>query len=155
MGSPKVMNSLTIDSRICEVRSFTLYSLQKSALAGQECQRRMIMDIVLKLRELRRLKGLSQKKVEKLSGVSEKTLSSFESGARIHTLKLVQLQKLLRVYGITEEEFFSKTFEKSLEEPPVSHSVSHDSSRESTKLSEADREKARRRYDLDIAISEI
>jgi len=73
------------------------------------------MDIVLKLREVRRLCGLSQKKVAKLSGVHEKTISSFETGERIHTLKLAQLQKLLGVYGITEEEFFSSEFEKGLE----------------------------------------
>jgi len=65
------------------------------------------MDIVLKLRELRRLRGLSQKDVGRLSGVGEKTLSSFESGARIDSLKLSQLRRVLRVYGITEDEFFS------------------------------------------------
>jgi transcriptional regulator with XRE-family HTH domain len=65
------------------------------------------MDIVLKLRELRRLRGLSQKDVGRLSGVGEKTLSSFETGDRIDAMKLSQLRKLLRVYNITEDEFFS------------------------------------------------
>jgi transcriptional regulator with XRE-family HTH domain len=65
------------------------------------------MDIVLKLRELRRLRGLSQKDVGRLSGVGEKTLSSFESGARIDSLKISQLRRVLRVYSITEDEFFS------------------------------------------------
>lgn len=65
------------------------------------------MDIVLKLRELRRLRGLSQKEVGRLSGIGEKTLSSFESGARIDSLKLSQLRRVLRVYSITEDEFFS------------------------------------------------
>ena len=37
------------------------------------------MDLVLKLREIRRLRGLSQKDVAKLSGVGEKTISSFET----------------------------------------------------------------------------
>ncbi len=36
------------------------------------------MDIVLKLRELRRLRGYSQKVVARLTGVGEKTISSFE-----------------------------------------------------------------------------
>ena len=59
------------------------------------------MDIVLKLRELRRLRGLSQKDVARLTGVGEKTISSFETSARIGSMKLSQLAKLLRVYGFT------------------------------------------------------
>lgn len=73
------------------------------------------MDLVLKLRELRRLCGFSQKEVAKRSGVNEKTISSFETGTRIESLKLIQLQKLLRVYGVTEEEFWSSKFELDLE----------------------------------------
>ena len=46
------------------------------------------MDIVLKLRELRRYRGLSQKDVARRSGVGEKTLSSFETGERIDTMKI-------------------------------------------------------------------
>jgi transcriptional regulator with XRE-family HTH domain len=66
------------------------------------------MDIVLKLREIRRLRGLSQKDVARLSGVGEKTVSSFETGDRIDSMKLSQLRKLLRVYSITEDDFFSR-----------------------------------------------
>jgi transcriptional regulator with XRE-family HTH domain len=66
------------------------------------------MDIVLKLRELRRLRGLSQKDVGRLSGVGEKTVSSFETGDRIDSMKLSQLRKLLRLYDITEDDFFSR-----------------------------------------------
>jgi len=65
------------------------------------------MDIVLKLRELRHHRGLSQKDVERLTGVGEKTLSSFETGERIDTMKIVQLRALLTLYGVTEEDFFS------------------------------------------------
>jgi transcriptional regulator with XRE-family HTH domain len=65
------------------------------------------MDIVLKLRELRRYRGLSQKDVERLSGVGEKTLSSFETGERIDMMKIGQLRALLALYGVTEEDFFS------------------------------------------------
>jgi transcriptional regulator with XRE-family HTH domain len=65
------------------------------------------MDIVLKLRELRRLRGLSQRDVGRLSGVGEKTVSSFETGDRIDSMKLSQLRKLLRIYNITEDDFFS------------------------------------------------
>ena len=72
------------------------------------------MDLVLKLREIRRLRGLSQKDVSKLSGVGEKTISSFETGQRIGSLKLSQLKRLLGVYGLTEREFFGATVEKQI-----------------------------------------
>jgi transcriptional regulator with XRE-family HTH domain len=65
------------------------------------------MDIVLKLRELRHHRRLSQKDVGRLTGVGEKTLSSFETGERIDTMKFAQLRALLTLYGVTEEEFFS------------------------------------------------
>lgn len=70
------------------------------------------MDIVLKLRELRHHRGLSQKDVERLSGIGEKTLSSFETGERIDTMKIAQLRALLALYGVTEEEFFSDKLDK-------------------------------------------
>ena len=72
------------------------------------------MDLVLKLREIRRLRGLSQKDVARLSGVGEKTISSFETGQRIGSLKLDQLRKLLSVYGMTEAEFFGHTVERQI-----------------------------------------
>src|ERR1051326_1624572 len=64
------------------------------------------MDLVLKLREIRRMRGLSQKDVARLSGVGEKTISSFETGERIGSLKLAQLARLLAAYGLTEAEVF-------------------------------------------------
>lgn len=72
------------------------------------------MDLVLKLREIRRLRGLSQKDVAQLSGVGEKTISSFETGNRIGSLKLAQLKRLLGVYGLTEAEFFGCTVERQI-----------------------------------------
>lgn len=72
------------------------------------------MDLVLKLREIRRLRGLSQKDVARLSGVGEKTISSFETGQRIGSLKLAQLKRLLGVYGLTEREFFGGTVEREI-----------------------------------------
>jgi transcriptional regulator with XRE-family HTH domain len=77
------------------------------------------MDLVLKLRELRRLRGFTQKDVGTRTGVGEKTLSSFETGERIGSLKLSQLRKLLALYGITEEEFFSPKFEELFEPDAV------------------------------------
>lgn len=72
------------------------------------------MDLVLKLREIRRLRGLSQKDVARLSGVGEKTISSFETGQRIGSLKLSQLKRLLAVYGLTEADFFSGAVERKI-----------------------------------------
>ena len=72
------------------------------------------MDLVLKLREIRRLRGLSQKDVARLSGVGEKTISSFETGQRIGSLKLAQLKRLLAVYGLSETEFFNGSVEKQI-----------------------------------------
>ena len=72
------------------------------------------MDIVLKLRELRRLQGLSQKDVALRCGVGEKTISSFETGERIGSFKISQLRKLLAVYGISEADFFSRKIERQI-----------------------------------------
>ena len=72
------------------------------------------MDLVLKLREIRRMRGYSQKDVARLSGVGEKTISSFETGQRIGSLKLAQLKRLLAVYGLTEAQFFGGTVEKQI-----------------------------------------
>ena len=72
------------------------------------------MDLVLKLREIRRLRGLSQKDVARLSGVGEKTISSFETGQRIGSLKLAQLKQMLSVYGLTEAEFFGGSVERQI-----------------------------------------
>lgn len=72
------------------------------------------MDLVLKLREIRRLRGLSQKDVARLSGVGEKTISSFETGQRIGSLKISQLKNLLSVYGLTEADFFGSSVEKEI-----------------------------------------
>ncbi|HEV7239337.1 MAG TPA: helix-turn-helix transcriptional regulator [Thermoanaerobaculia bacterium] len=72
------------------------------------------MDLVLKLRELRRLRGLSQKDVARLSGIGPKTISSFETGERIASLKLEQLERLLAVYGLTKADFFGGRIEKEI-----------------------------------------
>jgi transcriptional regulator with XRE-family HTH domain len=72
------------------------------------------MDLVLKLREIRRMRGLSQKDVARLSGIGEKTISSFETGQRIDSLKIAQLKRLLGVYGLTECDFFGATVERQI-----------------------------------------
>ena len=72
------------------------------------------MDLVLKLREARRLRGLSQKEAARLSGVGQKSISSFETGERIDSIKLSQLERLLGAYGLTEAQFFGGSLEKEI-----------------------------------------
>jgi transcriptional regulator with XRE-family HTH domain len=72
------------------------------------------MDLVLKLRELRRLRGLSQKAAALASGVGEKTLSSFETGERITSIKLGQLLAILRAYDTTLSEFVGSKVETAI-----------------------------------------
>ncbi|HYC58046.1 MAG TPA: helix-turn-helix transcriptional regulator [Thermoanaerobaculia bacterium] len=72
------------------------------------------MDLVLKLREARRMRGLSQKEAARLSGVGQKTISSFETGDRVKSLKISQLERLLSAYGLTEAEFFGGSLEKAI-----------------------------------------
>ena len=72
------------------------------------------MDVVLKLRELRRLRGMTQKEVSELAGVGEKTVSSFETGDRIMSMKLSQLVQLVNAYNISLAEFFGNEIEQQL-----------------------------------------
>jgi len=72
------------------------------------------VDLVLRLRELRRMSGLSQKEVGRTSGVGEKTLSSFETGERIQSIKVAQLVALLNTYRVTAAEFFGDGVERKL-----------------------------------------
>ena len=60
------------------------------------------------------MRGLSQKDVARLSGVGEKTISSFETGERIGSMKLEQLKRLLAVYGMSQSEFFGVSVEKEI-----------------------------------------
>jgi len=72
------------------------------------------VDIVLRLRELRRIRNLTQKQVAELAGVGEKTVSSFETGDRITSLKLTQLLRLLSAYNMTPTEFFGGRVDQSV-----------------------------------------
>jgi transcriptional regulator with XRE-family HTH domain len=72
------------------------------------------VDFVLRLRELRRLNGLSQKEVGQSTGVGEKTVSSFETGDRIKSIKVAQLLALLDAYHVTAAEFFGDGVERKL-----------------------------------------
>lgn len=67
------------------------------------------VDVVIRLRELRQIRGLSQEELSKRSGVGQKVISSYESGRRIDSLKLSQLRQILDVYEMTEAEFFGIT----------------------------------------------
>lgn len=72
------------------------------------------MDTVLKLRELRAHAGMSQEDVARSSRVGVKTISSFESGARITSMKLSQLEAILATYKVTLAQFFSRSMEHDL-----------------------------------------
>jgi transcriptional regulator with XRE-family HTH domain len=58
---------------------------------------------------------MSQREAARMSGVGEKSISSFETGQRIDSLKISQLLRLIKVYGVSEEEFFNGQFEKEQE----------------------------------------
>lgn len=70
------------------------------------------MDIVLRLRELRRLRGMRQEEVAESSGVGVKSLSSFETGVRITSIKVSQLLAILSAYDTTAAEFFGGVVER-------------------------------------------
>lgn len=70
------------------------------------------MDVVLRLRELRRMRGLSQRDAAAKAGIGEKSISSFETGERISSMKLSQLEQILRAYGVTIKEFFSDQIDR-------------------------------------------
>jgi DNA-binding XRE family transcriptional regulator len=71
-----------------------------------------MIDFVLKFREMRRMCGLTQKELAARSGVGEKSISSFETGNRIESMKLSQFGRLLKACGFTATEFFSGSFDR-------------------------------------------
>ena len=73
------------------------------------------IDLVLRLRDARRLHGLTQKEVARRSGVGERTISSFETGDRIDSMKVIHLLRLLKVYGIAPAAFFRWSLETEYE----------------------------------------
>jgi len=72
------------------------------------------MDVVLKLRELRRLRGYTQEEAAEKAGMKMKSLSSFETGARITSMKLLQLFSVLAAYDVTPAEFFGDGVERAV-----------------------------------------
>jgi transcriptional regulator with XRE-family HTH domain len=72
------------------------------------------MDVVLKLRELRRLRGYTQQEAAEKAALNVKTLSSFETGARITSMKLLQLFSMLAAYDMTPAEFFGDGVERAV-----------------------------------------
>lgn len=84
---------------------------------------RTTIDLVLRLREARRISGLTQLEVAVLSGIHEKTISSFETGERIHFIKLEQLRRLVEIYGFALDEFLGESFETRLLEVAAGHSM--------------------------------
>ncbi len=71
-----------------------------------------MMDLILRLREARRLAGLTQKQVAREVHINHRTLSSWETGRRISSLKVVTLHRILRACGLTELEFYGPGLEQ-------------------------------------------
>lgn len=64
-----------------------------------------MIDMGLKLKCLRELRGLTQKDLARESAVGEKSISSFETGQRLGSLKVSHLIALLNVLNVTLAEF--------------------------------------------------
>jgi DNA-binding XRE family transcriptional regulator len=62
-------------------------------------------DLAFKLKEARINARMHQRDLAKKSGVGEKTISSFETGARIEGAKWSQIVALVTACGMTLEEF--------------------------------------------------
>jgi transcriptional regulator with XRE-family HTH domain len=73
-----------------------------------------VIDLVIKLRELRHRAGLTQPELARKAGVGTKTISSFETGCRTDAIKLRQLERMVRAVGMTLEQFFSCDFEAAI-----------------------------------------
>jgi transcriptional regulator with XRE-family HTH domain len=86
-----------------------------------------VIDLVIKLRELRFRKGLSQREAAEASGLGVKTISSFETGARIESLKLSQLERLAAAYDCSMAAFFSGELDAAIEDglPPAASFSEH------------------------------
>jgi transcriptional regulator with XRE-family HTH domain len=87
------------------------------------------MDFVIGLRELRARADLTQAQAAQKSGIGAKTISSFESGSRIASMRLSQLKQLLDVYGVTLAYFFSDEFAAELCGPNTPHASGADAFR--------------------------
>ena len=75
--------------------------------------------LAVRLKALRQAKGLSQQEVAERADIGVKSLSSWETGMRIHSIKLGQLRRVLLVYGIGFREFFSESPETALGCPRI------------------------------------
>ncbi|MGA7613737.1 MAG: helix-turn-helix transcriptional regulator [Thermoanaerobaculia bacterium] len=62
--------------------------------------------VVLKLRDLRIERGWTQQELAARSGIGVKSISSFETGDRIESMKIGQLESLLAAFGVSDREFF-------------------------------------------------
>lgn len=76
-------------------------------------------ELALKLKLVRVQRGLSQKDAARLSRVGEKTISSFETGQRIHAMKVAQLEALCSVYGMTVVAFLTFELESLIAAPAM------------------------------------
>lgn len=66
----------------------------------------MQLELAARLQDARSRAGMTQSEAAITSGVGEKSISSFETGDRVSTIKLDQLMRLLRAYGMDIADFF-------------------------------------------------
>jgi len=65
-----------------------------------------VPDMALRLKLLRQRAHLTQPEAAARSGIGVKSISSFETGRRINSLKVSQLMDLLDCYDASTAEFF-------------------------------------------------
>ncbi len=63
-------------------------------------------DLCFRLRLYREAAGLTQREAAEITGLSVPYISAFETGARIDSLKVRHLERLLAVYGVSLAQFF-------------------------------------------------
>jgi transcriptional regulator with XRE-family HTH domain len=68
---------------------------------GDTRRREDLMNLAIKLRRLRESAGMTQPEVARISGVGVKTISSFETGQRIDSIKVSQFVALCKAYGVS------------------------------------------------------
>jgi len=73
--------------------------------------------MVILLRDLRAQAGLTQQQAAQRSGIGSKTISSFEDGDRIESIKVEQLRAICAAYSISLSHFFSLLEARGMELP--------------------------------------
>lgn len=71
------------------------------------------------LREARLKRGLTQERLAEISNVGEKTISSFETGARAEKVKLIQILRIARALHTTVDKLLAQPVAEARSFAPV------------------------------------